>query len=169
VKRSIVLRSTKTKGEVRRDDGKRNIFGARRVDVTCAGSWEPRVEGLALPKSVASGNLSLNKAVIRSSRTRSALITWVELMRQKDREGCMDARYLDKLVSPVIAGLVLSTIGLASLPAGAAPALTDAGLDRPIFKRLPEVQWAKMLLSWARLHRKWRSCTRTRKRTRLNC
>jgi len=39
----------------------------------------------------------------------------------------MDARYLDKLVSPVIAGLVLSAIGLASLPAGAAPALTDAG------------------------------------------
>ncbi len=57
----------------------------------------------------------------------------------------MDARYLDKLVSPVIAGLVLSAIGLASLPADAAPALTDAGLDRPIFKQLPEVQWAKML------------------------
>ena len=57
----------------------------------------------------------------------------------------MDARYLDKFVSPVIAGLVLSAIGLASLPAGAAPALTDAGPDRPIFKQLPEVQWAKML------------------------
>jgi hypothetical protein len=49
----------------------------------------------------------------------------------------MDARYLDKLVSPVIAGLVLSAIGLASLPAGAAPALTDARPDRPIFKSRP--------------------------------
>jgi hypothetical protein len=57
----------------------------------------------------------------------------------------MDARYLDNLVSPVIAGLVLSAIGLASLPAGATSALTDAGPDRPIFKQLPEVQWAKML------------------------
>jgi mannose-6-phosphate isomerase-like protein (cupin superfamily) len=57
----------------------------------------------------------------------------------------MDARYLDKVVSPVIAGLVLSAIGLASLPAGAASALTDAGPDGPIFKQLPEVQWAKML------------------------
>ncbi len=33
--------------------------------VTRLGAWEPHVERLALPKSVASGNLSLNKLVIR--------------------------------------------------------------------------------------------------------
>ena len=57
----------------------------------------------------------------------------------------MGSRFLDELVSAVIAGLVGSVIGLVFLPASAAPAPTDAGPDRPIFKQLPEVQWAKML------------------------
>jgi hypothetical protein len=57
------LRSIKNQGRL--DDNKIRIFGARRADVTGLGAPEPRVEGLALPKSVASGNLHLNKAVIR--------------------------------------------------------------------------------------------------------
>jgi len=37
-----------------------------RADVTGLGAWEPsRVDELALPKSVESGDLSVNKAVIR--------------------------------------------------------------------------------------------------------
>jgi hypothetical protein len=54
-----------TKGEVRLDDNKIHIFGARRVNVTGLGAREPRAEELALPKSVETGNLGLNKAVIR--------------------------------------------------------------------------------------------------------
>ena len=42
-----------------------NIFGARRANVPGLGAREPRAEELALPKSVESGNLGLNKAVIR--------------------------------------------------------------------------------------------------------
>jgi hypothetical protein len=38
---------------------------ARRADVTGLGQREPHVEGLALPKSVESGNLSFSKAGIR--------------------------------------------------------------------------------------------------------
>jgi hypothetical protein len=56
---------SKTKGEVRLNDNKIRIFGARHADDTGLGAPEPRVEGLALPKSVASGNLRLNKGVIR--------------------------------------------------------------------------------------------------------
>ncbi len=55
----------------------------------------------------------------------------------------MGARFLDGFVSPVIAGLVLSVIGLVST--AAAPAPTDAGPDRPVFKPMSEVQWVKML------------------------
>jgi hypothetical protein len=51
--------------EVRLDDNKIHIFGARRAKVTDLGAREPHVEDLALPKSVESGNLGLNKAVIR--------------------------------------------------------------------------------------------------------
>jgi hypothetical protein len=50
---------------VRLDDNKIHIFGARRVNVTGLGAREPRAEELALPKSVETGNLGLNKAVIR--------------------------------------------------------------------------------------------------------
>ncbi len=41
------------------------LSGARRADV--AGLWHasPHLEGLSLPRSVESGNLSFNKAVIR--------------------------------------------------------------------------------------------------------
>jgi hypothetical protein len=38
------------------------FFGSRRAEVTGLGAREPRVEGLALPKSVESRNLSVNKA-----------------------------------------------------------------------------------------------------------
>ena len=49
------------------------FFGARRADVIGRGAREPRVEGLALLKSVESGNLSLNKVGIRwMSGQRSA-------------------------------------------------------------------------------------------------
>jgi hypothetical protein len=41
------------------------LSGARRANVTGLGAWEPRVEELALPISAESGNLGLNKAVIR--------------------------------------------------------------------------------------------------------
>jgi mannose-6-phosphate isomerase-like protein (cupin superfamily) len=57
----------------------------------------------------------------------------------------MGARFLDKLVAPVIAGLVLSVIGLVFLPAGAAAAATDAGSEAPIFKPMSEVKWVKMM------------------------
>ena len=57
----------------------------------------------------------------------------------------MASRFLEKLVSPVIAGLVLSAVGLVSLPTGAAPAPTEAVPDGPIFTQLSEVQWSKML------------------------
>jgi hypothetical protein len=55
----------KTKGEVRLDDNKIRISGARRADVTGLAARRARVEELALPKSVESGNLSVNKVVIR--------------------------------------------------------------------------------------------------------
>ena len=54
----------------------------------------------------------------------------------------MASRFLEKLVSPVIAGLVLSAVGLVSLPTGAAPAPTEAVPDGPIFTQLSEVQLA---------------------------
>jgi mannose-6-phosphate isomerase-like protein (cupin superfamily) len=57
----------------------------------------------------------------------------------------MAARYFERFVSPVIAGLVLSMVGPVSLPTGAAPAPTEAGPDGPIFKQLSEVQWSKMM------------------------
>jgi outer membrane protein assembly factor BamB len=50
---------------------------ARRADVTGLGAREPRVEGLALPKSVESGNLSFSKTGIRrmsDSITRRSII-----------------------------------------------------------------------------------------------
>jgi hypothetical protein len=50
---------------VRLDDNKIHIFGARRANVTGLGAREPRAEELALPISAESGNLGLNKAVIR--------------------------------------------------------------------------------------------------------
>jgi len=56
---------SKTKGEVRLDDNKNHFFGARRANVAGLGALAPRAEELALPKSVESGNLDLNKAVIR--------------------------------------------------------------------------------------------------------
>jgi hypothetical protein len=56
---------SKTKGEERLDDNKIHIFGARRANVTGLGAREPRVEGLALPKSVESGKLSFSKTGIR--------------------------------------------------------------------------------------------------------
>jgi mannose-6-phosphate isomerase-like protein (cupin superfamily) len=56
----------------------------------------------------------------------------------------MGARILNELVAPVMAGLALSAFGLVFLPIGAAPAPTDAGIDGPIFKPMPEVQWKKM-------------------------
>ena len=65
MKRSIVLRSIKTKGEVRLDDNEIRISGARRVNVTGLGAREPLAEELASPISAESGNLGLNKAVIR--------------------------------------------------------------------------------------------------------
>src|SRR5947208_1919534 len=49
---------------VRLNATKIDIFGARRADVTGLGAREPSVEGSALPKSVESGNLSLNKVGI---------------------------------------------------------------------------------------------------------
>ena len=64
MKRLFCVRS-KTKGEVRLDDNKIHIFCARRAIMTGLGAREPRVEGLALPKSVGSGNLSLSRTGIR--------------------------------------------------------------------------------------------------------
>jgi len=55
---------SKTKGEVRLDANKIDIFGARRADVTDLVHENPCVEGSALPKSVESGKLSLNKVGI---------------------------------------------------------------------------------------------------------
>jgi hypothetical protein len=50
---------------VRLDDNEIRISGARRADVTGLGAREPRAEELASPISAESGNLGLNKAVIR--------------------------------------------------------------------------------------------------------
>jgi hypothetical protein len=55
---------SKTKGEVRLDANKIDIFGTRRADVTGLGARGPCVEGSALPKSVESDKLSLNKVGI---------------------------------------------------------------------------------------------------------
>jgi hypothetical protein len=57
----------------------------------------------------------------------------------------MAAHYLEHIVLPVIAGLVLSVAGPVSLPTGAVPAPTEAGPDGPIFKKFREVQWSKMM------------------------
>jgi hypothetical protein len=65
VKRLIVLRPIKTQGRGTLDDNKIRIFGAWRADVTGLGAREPHVEGLALPISVESGNLSFSKTGIR--------------------------------------------------------------------------------------------------------
>jgi hypothetical protein len=60
VKRLLVLRSIKNQGRgVRLDDNETRIPDARRADVTGVGAWDPHVEDLALPKSLKSGNLSL--------------------------------------------------------------------------------------------------------------
>jgi mannose-6-phosphate isomerase-like protein (cupin superfamily) len=61
---------------------------------------------------------------------------------QKDMEGRMGVRFVDKLV---IAGLAGSVVGLVPLPTGAAPAPANTGPGAPIFKQLSEVQWKKML------------------------
>ena len=64
---------------MRLDDNKINIFGARRANVTGLGAREPPAEELALPKSVESGNLGLNKenestlSVVRVFGTGSGL------------------------------------------------------------------------------------------------
>ena len=50
VKRLIVLRSIKTKGEVRLDDNEIRISGARRADVTGVGAWEPSCRGFGIAK-----------------------------------------------------------------------------------------------------------------------
>jgi hypothetical protein len=50
---------------VRLNDNKIHIFGARRANATGLGAREPRVEGLALPKSVESGNLSFSQTGIQ--------------------------------------------------------------------------------------------------------
>jgi hypothetical protein len=67
------MSSRKAMGEVRPDDNKIRIFGARRAD-GALGARETRVEGLALPNSVESGTLSVKKAGIRwmSVQTRKA-------------------------------------------------------------------------------------------------
>ncbi len=65
--RAVASRS-KTKGEVRLDDNKIHVFGARRTNVTGLNAREPCAEELA-PKSVETDNLGLNKAVIRSLGT----------------------------------------------------------------------------------------------------
>jgi len=57
----------------------------------------------------------------------------------------MGTRFVDRFDSLVIAGLALSAFALVFLPTIAAPASTETGPDRPIFKQLREVQWAKML------------------------
>jgi mannose-6-phosphate isomerase-like protein (cupin superfamily) len=57
----------------------------------------------------------------------------------------MGTRFADRFDSLVIAGLALSAFALVFLPTIAAPASTETGPDRPIFKQLREVQCAKML------------------------
>jgi hypothetical protein len=64
-RREVFDRRSKTKGEVRLNDNKTRIFGARCANVTGLGAREPCVDELALQKSVESGNLSLNRAAIR--------------------------------------------------------------------------------------------------------
>jgi hypothetical protein len=61
------MSSRKAMGEVRPDDNKIRIFGARRAD-GALGARETRVEGLALPNSVESGTLNVKKAGIRGCR-----------------------------------------------------------------------------------------------------
>ena len=61
VKRLLVLRPIKNqRGEVRLDDNKIHIFGARRANVTGLGARKPRAEEPALPMSAESGDLGLN-------------------------------------------------------------------------------------------------------------
>ena len=64
---------------MRLDDNKIHIFGARRVNVTGLGARQPRTEELALPKSVETGNLGLNKAVIRWMSVELAVSSMIEL------------------------------------------------------------------------------------------
>ena len=58
---------------MRLDDNKFGIFGAQRANVTGGEHESACVEGLALPKSVERGNLSLNKVGIRWMSAKSFL------------------------------------------------------------------------------------------------
>jgi mannose-6-phosphate isomerase-like protein (cupin superfamily) len=78
----------------------------------------------------------LNETVMKSTKT------CFSFRAQKDMEGRMGVRFVDKLV---IAGLAGSVVGLVPLPTGAAPAPANTGPGTPIFKQLSEVQWKKML------------------------
>jgi mannose-6-phosphate isomerase-like protein (cupin superfamily) len=70
----------------------------------------------------------------------------------------MASRFLEKLVSPVIAGLVLSAVGLVSLPTGhrRQPRRYQTG---PFLRNCRRSNGQRCCLNWATLHRKWRSCT----------
>ena len=74
MKRLIVLRPIKNKMEVRLDDNKIHIFGARHTNVTGLNAREPRAGELALPKSVESGKLRLDKVCIRWMSANSVRI-----------------------------------------------------------------------------------------------
>jgi hypothetical protein len=69
-----VKRSSKTKGEVRLDDNEIRISGARRAKCRWLGCTRHYVEGLALPRSVESGNLSVNRAVIQWMSCRNGIL-----------------------------------------------------------------------------------------------
>jgi hypothetical protein len=86
VKRSIVLRSIKNQGEVRLDDNEISISG---LGAAMSPAWmhgSRRVEESALPKSVESSYLSVNKAVIRGMSVKTG---WEE--EKATRRGCPGA------------------------------------------------------------------------------
>ena len=76
---------------MRLDDNEIRISGARRAKCRWLGCTRHRVEGLALPKSVESGKLSLNKVVIRSMRLKSGFFR--QRIRGHEQMAVLDARF----------------------------------------------------------------------------
>jgi protein required for attachment to host cells len=92
-------------------DGQKALFLINEGDEKFPNLCRLAVEEHKDPSSREQGSDAPGRAYSGVGEIRSAVgeTDWHEL-----EQGCMDARYLDKLVSPVIASLVLSAIGLAS-------------------------------------------------------
>ena len=83
-------------------DNEIRVSGAQRVDALAWGARELRVEGLALPKSVESGNLSLNEVGIRWM-SASMCVTM-------EHASCLSRGYQNESCSPCGGGNFCSSL-----------------------------------------------------------